>query len=164
MNIEKALEYQLWRLKNSKPSKKDIEAFNSILDWKELQEAKVVRHNESLAKLWMHQLILLSETEMYNGQRSIQVIDEILSKSVYQWVTTLKDKLNIMRFKAVISESGVLLPKDRNNITELRKTMLEGLNKHPGEAQKAFDDEIKETNVIKFVNKMVNSVINKHDK
>ena len=86
MNINKALEHLEWKFKNSwRPTKTDVEAYNSIVEYKELQESRNLSQNENLAKLWIHQMILLSNTDSYSGTRCIEVIDEILTKSVYDW-------------------------------------------------------------------------------
>lgn len=159
MNIEKALEHQAWRLKNSKSTERDLEAFNSIIDWKRLQEQKSLKNNDAFAKLWIHQLILLNENNMYSGERSIQVIDEILDKSVYQWILTLMSNLNIMRFKALLKEKSNLIPDDILNAAEHHKNVLKLMNDHKEELTKALTDEIKEDNVIRFVEKMVNRVV-----
>ena len=72
MNINKALGHLEWKFKNTwKPTKRDVEAYNSIVEWKELQEQGVLQDNESLAKLWIHQMMLLSQTDSYTGERCV---------------------------------------------------------------------------------------------
>lgn len=159
MNIDKALEHFKWKLvetdKNGKPiklkssfkpTKTDLEAYNSILDYKETNERYAVMDNESLAKLWMHQLILLSETNSYTGERCIQVIDEILSKSTYDWCVTLQKSISMMRFNAILKESNGITLDNEDRLKE------------------ALIHKPKEEDVIKFVNKQINRVINKFEK
>ena len=52
MNIDKALSHFEWKLKNHwKPTPKDIEAYNSIIDFRDLQQSENLSKNENLAKL-----------------------------------------------------------------------------------------------------------------
>ena len=142
MNINKALEHFKWKFENSwKPTEKDVEAFNSIIAYKEMQESYNLQHNESLAKLWIHQMILLSNTDMYDGKRCIQVIDEILDKSVYEWCLEMKEQLPMMNFRAA----------------EKRYAGDE-------ELMKAFTFIPKEDDIIKFVERNITRIINKYEK
>ena len=165
MNINKALEHFEWKLSNHwKPTQKDIEAYNAIIDYKEMQQSINMSQNENLAKLWIHQLILLNETQMYSAERSIQVIDEILEHSVYTWTLRLKDRLNIMRFNAVLNKNDNALPKDFLNRTELKENGLKSIKGKEAELTKALTSETKEKDVIKFVEIQVNRIINKFEK
>ena len=142
MNINKALEHFKWKFENSwKPTEKDVEAFKSIIAYKEMQESYNLQHNESLAKLWIHQMILLSNTDMYDGKRCIQVIDEILDKSVYEWCLEMKEQLPMMNFRAAEK-------------------------RHAGdeELMKAFTFIPKEDDIIKFVERNITRIINKYEK
>jgi len=165
MNIEKALSHFEWKFKNSwKPTSKDIEAYNSILEWKELQESIVFQENELLAKLWIEKLITLSETKMYSGERSIQVIDEILNKSVYEMVCILKSKLSVMRFNAILNENDILNQIDILNEDKWLSAANKIIDNNPDKLKDALIDDIKEKNVIKFVEKQINRIINKYEK
>lgn len=165
MTTEKALERFIWRFKNGwNPNKLDIEAYNSIIEYKELQETKSLSENELLAKLWIHQLILLNETEMYSAARAIQVIDEILSKSVYDWTKKMHEQANIMRFKTLLDDKqykDALTNLEFGKIREIGSTLID--EKKP-EFEKALKAEIKEENVIKFVKQQINRIINKFEK
>ena len=133
MRIDKALEHFKWKFENKwKPTEKDVEAFKAIIEYKEKQESINLQQNNNFAKLWIHQLILLSNSEMYTGERCIQVIDEILSKSVYDWCLELQQQLSIMRFNALSKEGA-----SDEELTE------------------ALTFKIKEEDVIKFVNKNI---------
>lgn len=135
MNIDKALERLEWRFKNGwTPKKLDVEAYNAIVAYRKRQSEITTSDNESLAKLWVHQLILLANSNMYSGQRCIQVLDEILSKSVYEWCLVLKDELPAMKFNA----------NGQENVEDLIT-------------------EISEEDVIKFVNLHINRIISKFD-
>ena len=142
MNINKALEHLEWKFKNSwRPTKTDVEAYNSIVEYKELQESRNLSQNENLAKLWIHQMILLSNTDSYSGTRCIEVIDEILTKSVYDWCLEMKEQLPMMNFRAaekIHADDEVLL--------------------------KALKYTISEANIIKFVEGEVTRIINKFEK
>ena len=175
MKIEKALNHFEWRLTvkneqgkvtglkgNLKPSLTDIEALNSIIQWKEHQESIVLARNEGLAKLWIHQLILLSNTKMYNGERSIQVIDEILNKEVYEWCMILKEQLPLMRFNSVALDKYPL--EDVMNRTKQLERKDAIINEFETELTEAFKYEISEDNIIKFVKSQINRIINKYEK
>lgn len=165
MSIEKALSHFEWRLKNSwKPTQRDIEAYNSILEWKELQETKALQENESFAKLWIHQLMLLNNTSMYSAERSIQVIDEILEQSVYDWVKKLHEQINIMAFKSVLNKKGVRGTESILNLLEYTKKGSNLILENKEELQKALTKETTEENIIKFVESQINRIINKYEK
>lgn len=142
MNINKALEHFQYKFKNVwKPTPKDIEAFNSIIEFKELCESKTMVENELFAKMFIHQLLLLSNTNSYSGERCIQVIEEILSKSVFEWVLTLKNDLPMCKYRHAL-ESGL------NDVKLIE----------------ALKYEITEENAIKFVEREVTRLINKFEK
>jgi len=138
MNIEKALEHFEWRLKNHwKPTKKDVEAFNSIIEFKQMHEGLTLTNNEHFAKLWIHQLMLLNETKMYTGERSVQVIDEILDRSVHDWCLRLHDNICVMNYRTIM-ETGT----DEQQLEKLKK-------------------EITEENIVKFVESNITRLIQK---
>ena len=142
MNVNKALEHFQWRLKNSwRPTKRDIEAYNSIIDFKELCESKTLAENELFAKLFIHQLLLLSATNSYSGKRCLQVIEEILSKSVYDWVLTLQNDLHMCKYRHSLE----------NGLNDIK--LLEDFTFKPTEK-----------NTIKFVEREVTRLINKFEK
>ena len=166
MNIDKALERLEWRFKSSwKVNENDIEAFNAILKFKEQSESKNLLENENFAKLWIHQLILLSETEMYTGERSMQVIDEILNRSVFDWCLILQTKLGLMRFNS-ISNGNVSNEKDdalkhpENNKQETKELIGEKSK----EMHEALLHQPKQEDIIKFVNIEITKAINKFEK
>ena len=158
MNINKALEHFKWKMQNKwKPTETDIQAYNSIIDYKEQQEKKSLQENENLAKLWIHQLILLSNTNMYDGKRSIQVIDEILEESAYDWCMKLKEQLPMMRFKSIALEKYPL--PDVYNVTELRSRNSKIVAGYETKLTDALKYEITKDNVIKFVATHINRII-----
>jgi hypothetical protein len=142
MNINKALEHFEWKFKNTwKPTPKDIEAYNAIVDYKQRVEDVNLAKNESLAKLWIHQLILLSNTQMYTGERCIQIINEILSKPVYQWCVELQEQLPIMKFNALTKQGAS------------EEELLE-----------ALEWKAKEDDVIRLVSKQITEIIFLYEK
>lgn len=175
MKIEKALSHFEWRLVNKddkgkviglktnlKPSLNDIEALNSIIKWKELQESITLTRNESLAKLWIHQLILLNNTKLYDGERSIQVIDEILDKDVYEWCMILKEQIPLMRFNSVALDKYPL--DDVMNKTKQIERKEAIIKEFETELTKTLKYSISEDNIIKFVKNQINRVISKYEK
>ena len=142
MNITKALEHFQYKFKNNwKPTQRDIEAYNAIVDFKQLQESETMFKNELFAKMFIHQLILLSNCNSYSGERSLQVIEEILSKSVYEWCKSLKEEIPMMRFRHAV----IMGENDEKLLNEFKYT-------------------ISEENIIKFVEKEVTRLINKYEK
>lgn len=165
MTLDKALEHFQYKFKNHwKPTQRDIEAYNTIVDYKELQESKNISQNESLAKLWIHQLILLSRSNMYNGERCIQVIDEILSNSVYEWCLKLKNELPIMRFNSIGIGKYQIDSETVLNRTKLSQINNEIINEFETELTEALKYDPKEEDVIKFVSSQITRVINKFEK
>lgn len=165
MNIQKALEHFQYKFKNNwKPTSRDIEAYNAIVEYKELQETKTLQENELFAKLWIHQLILLSRTNMYNGERSIQVIEEILSKSVYDWCVTLKNEIPMMRFNSVGMGKYQIDTETVLNRTKLSQINNEIIDEFETELTQALTTEISEEKIIKFVKREINRIINKFEK
>lgn len=165
MNIEKALEHFEWKFKNHwRPTEKDIEAFNSIIEYKEIQQSKNMFENENLAKLWIHQLMLLNKTKMYSAERSIQVIDEILDKSVYEWCIILKENINLMRFNTLLKEIDSDVSNKKDSSLEVFKTIDNIRDEKQKEMIKALYSEVSEENIIKFVEKHINRIINKYEK
>lgn len=163
MNIDKALSHFKYKLTNSwKPTPTDIKAYNAILDYKELQESDNLSSNESLAKLWIHQLVLLSNTNAYSGKRSIQVLDEILDKSVYDWCITLKNQLPLMRFNNIGLDKFPI--GDLTNRTEQLERSNAIVSEFETELTEALKYSISEKDCIKFVEQQINRVINKYEK
>ena len=165
MNINKALQHFGWKFKNHwKPTKTDIEAYNAIIDFKEQQQSINLSKNESLAKLWIHQLMLLNQTEMYSASRAIQVIDEILSKSVYEWCLKLKDQSDVMRFNTLLDNETYKQALKDLNVTKMRENGVKSINNNEQEFKKALTQETKEEHIIKFVEIEINRIINKYEK
>lgn len=165
MNIDKALEHFEWKFKNTwKPTKKDIEAYNSILDYKDTQESINMSKNESLTKLWIHQLMLFARTGLYTGETSIQTIDKILEKSVYEWCLQLKEEIPMMRFGAIGNVKYPLEPKDYYNMTKLKERREKIITDFETELTKELKHEITEDNIIKFVEKQITRTLNKFEK
>lgn len=165
MNIDKALEHFNYKFKNHwKPSKTDIEAFNSILEWKEEQENKVMQDNESLCKLWIEKMILLSRTKLYDGKASIKVINEILSKSTYEWCEILNNEIPMIRFNSVGLHKYPVEEKDVYNMTKLQERNTKIIEEYETDLTKAIKTEPKLNDTIKLVNSEINKIINKFEK
>jgi len=165
MNIYKALEHFEWKLKNHwKPTKKDIEAYNAIIDFKELQETKNLSENELFAKMWIHQLILLSRCNMYDGKRCLEVLDEILSKSVYHWCEMLKEEMWLMKYNSIGNDKYPINSQDEYNLTELHKRKDKIIKEYSEQLKEALVTEITIDEVISFVKKQITLAIDKYEK
>jgi trans-2-enoyl-CoA reductase len=165
MNIDKALSHLKWKFENHwKPTPKDVEAFNAILNYKDYQETTNLTKNENLAKLWIHQLILLNETDMYSAERAIQVIDEILEKPVYDWVKKLHNQVNIMRFKTLLDSKEYKKALIDLKPFNMKDIGIKTINNNEDEFVKALKEDVLEENIIKFVSSQITRVINKYEK
>lgn len=164
MNIQKALEHFEWKFRNVwKASQKDVEAFNTIIDFIDLQNTYNMSHNESLAKLWIHQLMLLNKTEMYSAERAIQVIDEILEKPVYDWCKALHKQIGLMQLNVKLGDEYRDALKEGNvtKLDELSKNLVE---ENPEEVLQFLKNDVKEENIIKFVEKNITRIIHDFEK
>lgn len=166
-NINQALKDLKWSLENKwsdKVSKRDIETFNSILSYVDMQNSIKMNKNESLAKLWIHQIMLLNNTMSYSAERSIQVIDEILDKSVYEWCLKMHSQANIMAFNSVLGKDNTNTLEYILKPLDMRKIDSNKLSKKEKECWEALTKEIKEENIIKFVEKEINRIIDKYER
>ena len=165
MDINKAISHFKWRFENGwKPTKRDIEAYNAIIEYKEMQNSLSLSENESLAKLWIHQLMLLNNTQMYSAERAIQVIDEILQQSVYDWSKKLHSQANIMRFASLLGSEEYKDVLNKLNFTKLKEIGSKLTTENSLEFEKAMKADVKEENVIKFVEQQIDRIINKFEK
>jgi len=165
LNIDKAIDRIRWRYKNGwKVNETDVEAFNSILEYKELQESISLEKNSLLAKMWIHQLILLNETEMYSAERAIQVIDEILEKDTYDWIKKLTEQTNIMRFNTLLSSPEYKEALDNGQVDKAREIGRKTIDKKADEMLKALKQEVSEDKIIRFVERQINRVLTKFEK
>jgi hypothetical protein len=159
MNIDKALSHFQWKLKNKwKPTELDVEAYNSILKFKRYHEQQTLQNNTLLAKLWIEKLILLNETKMYSAERSIQVIDEILQESVYSWCVKLHSKLSQMRLNTFLRDKYNDDDLSSLNTTKMAKTNIEIVDKYEKEIMDLLKDNIKEEDIIRFVEKHITRI------
>ncbi|QQV90465.1 hypothetical protein Harreka1_58 [Olleya phage Harreka_1] len=165
MNIDKALSHFKYKLTNSwKPTPTDIKAYNAILDYKEQQESHVLSQNESLAKLFIHQFILMCSTNLYTSEMALKSIDDILSKSVYDWTMTLKEQIPMMKFNSIGITKYPLETKDMLNMTLMQERSAKIIEEYPEELTEAINTEVKEDQICKWVAFEVNRIINKFDK
>ena len=159
MRIDKALEHQKWRLSNSKnTTQKDIDAYNSIIEYKEIQDSHNLSENESLAKLWIYILMLLNNSEMYSAERSIQIIDEILQTSVYDWCKKLHKNIGLMQLNVELGQEYKQAVKD-GNITKIDQISKELVETQPDKVLNFLKNDVKEENIIKFVEKNISRII-----
>lgn len=158
MDINKALEHFAWKFENHwKATQKDLDAFNAIIDYKDLNETTNMNSNESLAKLWINTFIMLSLHSKNNSKDSIRQIDEMLSKSVYEWCEILnKDiphiKLNLLNKNDYIYNATKRLEQDKQMIKENPEAIINAL------------EPVKIEDTIKFVETQITSIINKFEK
>lgn len=160
MDIEKAISHFEYKLRNHwKPTKKDIEAYNALVDYKEQQDSVNLTQNEPLAKLFIHQFILLCRTKIMTSEMALNAIDEILNKSVYDWCVLLKEEIPMMRFNSIGLHKYPIDPKDEFNITKLQERNKLIIDEFEDELLAALKIEMKIDEVIKFVKKHVNRII-----
>lgn len=162
-DITKAIEHFKWKFQNSwKPTEADIEAYNSIVQYKKLQEDVNLSKNESLAKLWIRTFILLSQTKMYSSEASINEIDKDLNKSVYDWCMILKEQIPMIRFNNVGSDKFPV--NNEFDLIEMKERNAKIVEEFETELTKALLYEPKEEDIIRFVSGQINRIINKFEK
>jgi len=156
MDIEKALSHFKWKLKEKwKPTETDIKAYNAIVKYKQQQEKETLKNNEALAKLWIHQLMLLNSTQMYSAERSIQVIDDILALEVSEWCVKLHSKLSQMRLNSFLVDKYSLVD---NNALATGKLIIENaeiVEKYQEDIEEILKKDIDYDNVVRFVEKHI---------
>jgi len=163
MDINKAIEHFAWKLQNHwKPTPKDIEAFNAVLNYKKMQEDINLQRNENLAKMWVKTFITMSNTNLYNAETIINEIDKDLSKSVYDWCLILKEQLPMMRFNS-IGRNKYPPPQDYN-ITKIQENNAKIIAEFETELTQALNYKPKEDDVIRFVTSQINRIIDKFEK
>lgn len=162
MKIQRALDHFKWKFQNKwKPTPTDVEAYNAIIEYVEFQNSVNLTQNESLAKLWIEKMILLSSSNMYSGERCIQVIDEILEKSVHDWCMILKEQIPMMRFNSVASDKYPLKEEDVRDISKIMDRNRKIVSEFEDELSNSLKYEISEKNIIKFVEKQISRILNK---
>ena len=165
MNIDKALDHFKWKLQNKwNPTEKDIEAYNAVLDYKQMQEDITLTNNENLAKMWVNTLMTLSMTKTYNAEQCIQEIDKILEVSVYDWCLLLQEQLPMMRFNAIGNIEFPLKPIEQFSLGCVIENNKKIVAKYETELTNALKFKPKEEDVIRFVKNHVNRIITKFKK
>ena len=165
MNILQAIDRFKWRFQNSwKVNEKDIEAYNAIIDFKDIQASKNISEHESLAKLVIHLVMLLNQSRGHNTKQSLNVLDEILSKSVYDWCKSLHEQSSMMRFNNIIVSDEYLEALRVGNITKMRVESDKVLNIKEKELHESLTMEVKEEDVIKWVENIITGIIHKYEK
>lgn len=158
MDINKAIEHFEWKLKNVwKPSQKDIDAYNAILEYKDITETYNMSQNESLAKLWINTFIMLSLHSKNNSKDSIRQIDEMLSKSVYEWVKILNKEIPHIKLNLLNKNDYVY------NVTKRLEQDKEMVENEPDKLNDALEP-VKIEDTIKFLETQITRVINKFEK
>ena len=162
MKINQALNHFKWKLENKwSPTEKDLEAYNSLIDYVEFQNGVNLEQNEALAKLWIEKVILLNRTKSYSGSQAIGAIDEILSKSVYDWCIMLQQEMPMMRFNSVGNHKYPLKEEDAYNLTKIRDRNAKIIEEFEDELTSALRFTISEDDIIKFVKKHITRIIQK---
>lgn len=165
MTIEKALEHFQYKFKNNwKPTQRDIEAFNSILEYKQFNETRILNENESLAKLWIHQLILMAQTRLHSSETAVKEIDKILDKSVYEWCKILTEEIPMIRFNSIGNYKYPLKQEDEWNITKMQERNKKIVAEFETELTEAMKMQVDEDKIIKFVEANITRIINKFEK
>ncbi len=163
MNIDKAIDHFKYKFSKSwKPTPSDIEALNSIMDYKERQEDINLQQNESLAKMWIRTFITLCQTKLYNAEGAINEIDADLNKSVYEWCLILKTEIPMLRFNS-IGHKKYPAP-DYYDIDKRNENNANIIDEFENELTEALLHKPKEQDVIRFVSNHINRIINKFEK
>lgn len=154
-----------WRFKTTwKPNALDIEAYNAIINFKDMQETKNLSENELFAKMWIHQLMLLARSRMYTADMCQKTINDILKISVYDWCLILKEEIPMMRFNAIGNHKYQLKEDDYFNITKIRERNEKIIDEFETELTRALKTEISEEKIIKFVKEEITKAIHAYEK
>ena len=103
-------------------------------------------------------------TKLYTGKRCLQVMDEILDKTVWEWCLKLKNEIPLRNFNSVGSSKYPLEKDSRLNLTKMDKNTDDILNDFADELIKELKSEPNDDAIIKFVNKEITRIINKEKK
>lgn len=161
MTINKAIDHFGWKFKNVwQPTKKDVEAYNAILDYIDLQQTNNLSENESLAKLFIAYFIMIVKRHGISSKEALNTIDDILKRSVYNWCKVLQSQVKVMHL-ATIGESYDL---NEWNITKIDEHNQKILQDYSQEITEAIQKQTKEEDIIKWVEGIVNGIINEYEK
>lgn len=163
MRIEKALEHFKYKFQNVwKPTKTDIEAYNSIIDYKEIQEQRSISENESLSKLFIAMFISKCQYYNYSSEMALKSIEDILKKDSYYWVKMLHLQLPLFQIQALGFTD--IKKIDSEDFNELKKHNDFIFDKYENEITKALGSKVSEEQLIKWLNSKINTIINTYDK
>lgn len=164
MNFSKALSHFGYKLKNVwKPTGKDIEAYNTLIDFKEQQDSVNLQRNQSLAKLFVAYFIVLCRTKAYTSSRALEVIDEILDKSTFEWCKILQKEIPMLKFNSIGSHKYPLSDKDQWNITKIDERNDKIKKEFSKELMDAIVSKPKEDDIIKFVETSITRILSKYE-
>ena len=166
MNINKAIEHFKFKFTNVwKPTQKDVEAFNSILDFKDIQESRNLNENESLAKLWIFTMIRLNTIRGYDGKECIKQIDDILKIDLYEWVKELQSNYFLSKFNNIIKDYPDYAKAIQDyNITKIDAEGKKIMSENKDRIMEALKHEPKEEIYIKFIESQIARIINTFEK
>ncbi|MCP4066522.1 MAG: hypothetical protein GY740_25185 [Gammaproteobacteria bacterium] len=144
-----------------KPNLKDIEAINAISNFRDTQMSINLTENEPLAKLFIAYFIVLCESRSYSSKRALEVIDEILDKSTYEWCQILTKKIPQLKLNNVGNHIYPITFKNQFNRTQLDKREKRIKEEYPDELIQAILTEVNEDDVIKWVEDIITGITNK---
>ena len=163
MKINQALEHYKWRLSSNKnTTQKDIDSYNSIIDFKEQTESKNLSENQSLAKLFIAYFMMLSKKHDLTSAEAKRTIEDILKRSTYEWCCILHNQIKVMHIGTIGADK---YPIDLNeyNITKIDERNKKVVNEFTEELSKALNTEVEIDSVIKFVESTVTDIINTYE-
>lgn len=163
MKIEQAIKHFHYKLSNHwKPSEADIKAFDTIKDYVIDTNKRQLKDNDLFAKLFIERFILLCRTKCYTSAQAINVIDECLQKSVYDWCMILKDEIPMLRFNSIGAHKYPLKDEDIYNFTKTKERNRKIVAEFETELTEAFLEDYNEDKTITFIENTINKLINKH--
>ncbi|MCP4055680.1 MAG: hypothetical protein GY739_22090, partial [Mesoflavibacter sp.] len=96
MNINKAIQRLEWRLKKGWiANQQDLDAYNSIIDFRDTQFSINLTENEPLSKLFIVYFIMLCKRHNLTSKEALNSIDDILKQDLHTWIKVLQNQIKV---------------------------------------------------------------------
>lgn len=141
MNIDRALEHFRYKLSSNKyTTDKDLEAYNSIVEFKENIINSFTSRHDLLLKLYVLCL------EYYCKKYSFDMFQNIASKELFKDLSTLPSSFIIERFKSLLNASKLYSKFNEagmDDITPIHLTHIKDFYKENGLSENEIKDKLK---------------------
>lgn len=160
MNIYKAIEHFNWRFRNGiKPTKRDIEAFNSIIEFVDNKGNANLTQNESLCKLFIYVFISKCQYNFLSSENALKSINDILKSDLDYWIDRLHLSLPLMQINA-LGFKDFNNDIDLNNLKQLEELNNRIFDKYEEDIIKALKTKTTKEQVIKWLEGKITAILN----